>query len=116
MKKCSKCHIEKDISCFGKDSKIKNGLKLYCKDCRKEECKIYRVKNSNKISDGIFIIDIGRCCQNAILENNKTTNKIYNSVSHKYSMENKFEIDKMISGFLPRLKPLPEYILNTSLF
>jgi hypothetical protein len=73
-------------------------------------------KNSNKISDGIFIIDIGRCCQNVILENNKTTNKIYNSVSHKYSMENKFEIDKMISGFLPRLKPLPEYILNTSLF
>jgi hypothetical protein len=73
-------------------------------------------KNSNTISDDIFIIDIGRCCQNVILENNKTTNKIYNSVSHRYSTEDKFEIDKMVSRFLPTLKPLPKYILNTNLF
>jgi hypothetical protein len=73
-------------------------------------------KNSNKISDDIFIIDIGRCCQNIILENNKRTNKIYKNVSFKYSTEDRTDIDKMVTKFLPSLKPLPEYILNTKLF
>ena len=51
MKKCGKCHIEQDVYFFGKDSKQKDGLKLYCKNCRKQECKIYRDTNSNKISE-----------------------------------------------------------------
>ena len=50
MKRCGKCHIEQDVCFFGKDSKRKDGLKLYCKKCRKEECEIYREKNSDKIS------------------------------------------------------------------
>ncbi len=73
-------------------------------------------KNSNKISDDIFLIDIGRCCQQIILENNKMTNKIYENVTFRYSTESKDLINTMVSKFLPTLKPLPEYILNTKLF
>jgi hypothetical protein len=73
-------------------------------------------KNSNKISDDIFIIDIGRCCQGSMLENNKRTNKIYKNVSFRYSTEDKTDIDKAISKLLPSLKLLPEYISNTKLF
>jgi hypothetical protein len=51
MKKCSKCHIEQDFCFFGKDNKMKDGLKLYCKNCRKQEGKIYRDKYSDKISE-----------------------------------------------------------------
>lgn len=51
MKKCGKCYIEQDICFFGKDSKRKDGLKLYCKNCRKQEQKIYREKNVSKISE-----------------------------------------------------------------
>jgi len=73
-------------------------------------------KNLNKIFDDIFLIDIGRCCQQIILENNKTTNKIYKNVSFRYSTESEQIINTMVSKFLPTLKPLPEYILNTKLF
>jgi hypothetical protein len=73
-------------------------------------------KNSNKISDDIFIIDIGRCCQGSMLENNKRTNKIYKNVSFRYSTEDKTDIDKTISKLLPSLELLPEYISNTKLF
>jgi hypothetical protein len=51
MKKCGKCKVEKDICFFGKDSKRKDGLKPYCKDCRSQENKIYRIKHSSKISE-----------------------------------------------------------------
>lgn len=73
-------------------------------------------KNSNKISDDIFLIDIGKCCKEIILYNNRFTNKIYKNVSFRYSTENKSDIDKMVSKFFPSLKPLPEYITKTKLF
>ena len=73
-------------------------------------------KNTNKISDDIFLIDIGRSCKKMILENNQKTNQIYKNVSTKYSTENKNDVEGMVSKFLPGLKFLPEYILNTKLF
>lgn len=33
MKKCSKCHEEKELSCFPKDKNRRDGLFCYCKDC-----------------------------------------------------------------------------------
>jgi hypothetical protein len=36
-KKCSKCQNLKSIDEFGVDTKIKDGLKRYCKVCRKNE-------------------------------------------------------------------------------
>ena len=35
MKLCPHCGLEKEEGCFGKDSQRKDGLKVYCKDCRK---------------------------------------------------------------------------------
>ena len=43
MKKCSKCGLEKDDSCFGKSKQYKGGLYSYCKQCRKE---IYQTPES----------------------------------------------------------------------
>lgn len=33
MKKCSKCGVEKDESCFGKDKHNNDGLRCACKEC-----------------------------------------------------------------------------------
>ena len=48
MKKCGKCNIEQDICFFGKDSKRKDGLRLHCNNCRKEEGLYYRTNNKQK--------------------------------------------------------------------
>ena len=41
MKTCTKCKVRKELSCFGKRSSNKDGLKEVCKDCRKEEAHHY---------------------------------------------------------------------------
>lgn len=41
---CTKCGIEKDISNFRKEKRIKMGLQSQCKECEKE----YRLKNREK--------------------------------------------------------------------
>lgn len=49
MKKCTKCKNEKELSCFGKRSKAKDGLNYVCKECKKEQDKTYYIKaNQNK--------------------------------------------------------------------
>jgi hypothetical protein len=40
MKKCSKCKVEKDESCFGKDRDMANGLRCACKECLSIERKL----------------------------------------------------------------------------
>ncbi len=44
MKQCSKCKKQKNESEFSKDSKNKDGLRYYCKDCRRANA-IERYKN-----------------------------------------------------------------------
>jgi len=39
MKKCSKCGVEKDESCFSKDNHNKDGLRYACKECLSVEKK-----------------------------------------------------------------------------
>jgi hypothetical protein len=48
MKKCCKCKIKKDLLFFGKYSKSKDGYRVNCKECRKEESLNQRNKNPNK--------------------------------------------------------------------
>jgi hypothetical protein len=50
---CSKCKIEKFITLFSKDKNRKDGLKIYCNDCRKIESKIYRERNPEKRKETI---------------------------------------------------------------
>ncbi len=67
MKKCTKCLIVKEENCFNKNSKEKDGLYYWCKDCKriwsreyikrpkpaqykKDYMKKYRILNADKIS------------------------------------------------------------------
>lgn len=50
LKLCTYCNIEKQKTCFHKDSKSKSGIGSICKDCRKEKNKIYRDGNKEKIA------------------------------------------------------------------
>lgn len=47
-KKCVKCHDEKFLCDFGFDKKRKDGLKVYCKKCRKNESDSVKDKKRKK--------------------------------------------------------------------
>lgn len=47
-KNCSRCRENKDISCFCKDSKSKDGFKASCKNCISLYMKEYAFKNKIK--------------------------------------------------------------------
>jgi 5-methylcytosine-specific restriction endonuclease McrA len=61
VKSCSKCKIEKDLSCFSTNKKAKDGLHSWCRECvnfdRRLKCDKYResrrkyaAKNAEKIA------------------------------------------------------------------
>ena len=47
MKTCSRCKVEKELSCFSKNRSHRDGLKLWCKDC----CREYRQSKKGKEAD-----------------------------------------------------------------
>lgn len=49
VKICSKCNIEKDISCFS-FRKDRNNYYTVCKDCRKNQRKIWSSNNRDKLN------------------------------------------------------------------
>jgi len=51
MKKCTKCKLDKEITCFGKRADNNDGLMYHCKECRKESKKEYRKENKDKIRE-----------------------------------------------------------------
>lgn len=48
MKKCTKCHIEKELSEFNKSSNAKDGHKPRCKGCSNEDTKHYYATHQEK--------------------------------------------------------------------
>ena len=52
-KVCNKCGIEKDVDKFHKCRNTKDGYKYTCKECRKEDTKIYIEKNKDIIKTKI---------------------------------------------------------------
>lgn len=50
-KVCSKCSSEKELSEFNKSSKVKCGVRSYCRECQKVESKKYRLENKEKIKE-----------------------------------------------------------------
>lgn len=48
MKKCSKCNTDKDLECFSKDKKSKDGLQSWCKYCKFNPIIEYYKNNPNK--------------------------------------------------------------------
>ncbi len=51
LKKCSKCLVEKEVSCFHKSKNSKDGYVSHCKNCRKIKSKddYHLNKNDNKL-------------------------------------------------------------------
>jgi hypothetical protein len=50
MKKfCKKCNQEKDTTEFNPNKHTKCGLQAYCKDCAREYCKQWKLKNKDKV-------------------------------------------------------------------
>jgi hypothetical protein len=47
MKKCTKCNVEKELTCFVKDKQKKDGLRSSCKTCNDNSQ--YYIKNKDKI-------------------------------------------------------------------
>ncbi len=48
MKLCSACKIEKELSEFHKDQCRKDGFQYRCKECRREDQRVYRQTNVGK--------------------------------------------------------------------
>jgi len=46
---CSKCKKEKELTEFCKDNSRRDGLSAWCRECKKEFMKKYRIKNKEKI-------------------------------------------------------------------
>jgi hypothetical protein len=66
MKKCTKCHIEKDVSEFNKNKSKKDGLQTLCKECGREKSKSYYKDNHDK-----HIKEIGKRKKKVVNENRK---------------------------------------------
>ena len=50
-KVCTKCNIEKELKDFNKMSKVKCGVRSYCRECQSIESKKYRINNKEKIKE-----------------------------------------------------------------
>ena len=56
MKRCTKCGHEKELDCFGKDGKTKDGKFYWCKECVKTHSKAYYKSNINKCREASLSI------------------------------------------------------------
>lgn len=109
LKKCNKCLIDKNLSCFSKDKNRKDGYYSICKECKKE----YRLSH-------LEIIKIGKVKyyqnnKNSVLEKSKDfylNNKevILERAKERYlsNRENKLEQSKLY------YKKNREYLLSKS--
>lgn len=89
MKQCSKCKKWKDESEFGKQSRHKDGLSYWCKDCKREYArryykkegkpakKYYKFEQRHRIVDGV---SQKLCCR---CKKWKPENEFYKRSRHK---------------------------------
>lgn len=101
MPVCSKCKIEKDVTEFNKCSKNKSGLKCRCRECEKEDKKIYRENNKEKI----------KLSKKLYREKNREKIKEY---TKNYKIDNKDkEIKKRVESKDKLVKLQKQYIEKT---
>ena len=88
MKKCIRCHIDKDDSCFGSLSRSSDGFHYLCKDCTKIEVRITSLAKGCGVGphgDKREIVDGKILCFNCkelkplkeFRKNDRTTNGVY---------------------------------------
>jgi hypothetical protein len=123
VKFCKKCNIQKELICFYKNSKSKDGLQYRCKDCASKVSKEWEIKNreNRKISRKKFFDENPDCKQRHVEKikmwnkNNKqrikTTaaayyqknkNKINQNVTLRYQKETKLRINMIFSVAIRR--------------
>jgi hypothetical protein len=97
-KKCSKCGEIKSISKFCKKRASKDGLNLYCGDCRKEYFRIYRDKNKERLKCyfGVYYKDNIKLIKEKQKEYYKDNNGRIKEQARKYYENN---IEKKKAGF-----------------
>ena len=102
LKKCSKCGIEKDFSCFHKHKSRKDGYRERCKICIKVETKEYIDKNFQILSEK----------KKKYYLDNKEKIKLRNKTNHKnWYNSNKEKKSEYIKNWY---KLNPEYNTNYS--
>ena len=88
MKKCSKCEQVKEICEFGVDNTRKNGLKPYCRKCRRDESDKKKDKKRKHLwYQNNRALTIKRSCVRQIekrVERNIYLSKYYNKKPHIY--------------------------------
>lgn len=95
MKTCRKCEEQKPISAFSKDKSRKDGLQVYCKDCRKQ----YRSNNSESIKQynkqwNEDNIEHKKLLQKQWYENNRENKQQYDRQYREENKENKQQYDR----------------------
>ena len=95
MKVCSKCKIEKEISCFNKSKKAKDGLFSYCKECRKTTNAKWQ-ENNPQYNANYYLEQSEKLKQQSKTwyNNNKEYGK---QIRRKYSKENRSIKNKLES-------------------
>lgn len=106
MKKCSSCKEEKNITCFGKAKRNKDGLNGRCKDCIKIYQSNYRgeyyLKNKEKLDKKhkeYYLLNKDRLDKyyKSYREQNKEQSKIYYK---EHYLKNKNKINKYKQDYL----------------
>lgn len=91
---CSKCGIEKELNCFSKDQKTKDGFAYRCKECDKEYKKQYNETHKEFLKERRAYFrnrdpELTKQRKRAEYQRNKEHYKIY---GEKYRAENKEKI------------------------
>lgn len=73
-------------------------------------------KNGIKISNDIYLIDIGKCCPKIMLDNNIISNQLYEKKTERYSTVNENNIQNILNDWRKLLIEIPKYISETNLF
>lgn len=105
MKICSKCKEEKEDSLFGKDSRLKSGLRAQCKCCHKKTSDTWRANNKERCNENRkkyyevnkkylnqkAKIRFNNCTLDKKTKKNEYTNKYYHERSEKINLERKIK-------------------------
>lgn len=119
---CSKCKIEKDINCFGKNKNSKDGLRYQCKKCEKESRIKYKTKDIEYHKqyykkNQIYIKEYQTKNSERISQNKKTyyqknKNKILQQRKIYYNKNKKYILKRQYKHVMKKLSNNEEFKLS----
>lgn len=69
-----------------------------------------------QVDSNLYLVDVGKCCKNIMIENNIETSAIYNKVFWRYSTQQMMDFEKVFSEHKGNLIKLPSIIKESLLF